>query len=145
VLSDLVNADLPPNRELLAHLRLDAHPRRPDDPYPFGDWRLRTHPDLVERLQELAPDDHPVLPLYGAAVLAANSVVAVAAWGTGMLLVRHPDVPPTMTASVPVPPPLAGLGWRAVRPWRDDLPDETELRQLRDVVAAALRHAATLS
>lgn len=142
---DPVDTDLRPNRELVAHLRRDARPRQPGDPYPFGDWRLRTHPDLMERLQEVAPDGHQVVPLYGAAVLAANRVVAVAAWGTGLLLVRHPSVPPTMTAAVDAPPPLAGRGWRAVRPWRDDLPDEAELRQLRDVVAAALRHAAKLT
>ncbi|MGI8336230.1 hypothetical protein ACRYCC_40335 [Actinomadura scrupuli] len=72
-------ADHPANRVLFDFLRAQA--RRPSDPadssYAIDEWRPHTHPDLLERLEELAPDGIPIIPL-GLPALAVDGVVAAA-------------------------------------------------------------------
>jgi hypothetical protein len=47
--------DLPQNASLLDFLRSQASPPSGPGDYALGAWQLHTHPDLMDRLCELAP------------------------------------------------------------------------------------------
>lgn len=82
----------PENAIVLAHLRQVALPARPsDEPFVLDGYALRTHPDLAERLDELAA----ALPTecrasaFGVPVLVAPSgVVFAVAGGTSEVALR---------------------------------------------------------
>jgi len=86
----------------------------------------------------MTPDGYSVIPLYGVPVLAANGVVAVAALGTGWLMVRIPDLPPDLRLKEPVPP-LTERDWHAV----DARQGPSKDPMIAELVADTLRHVAT--
>jgi hypothetical protein len=109
--------DLPPNAALLEYLRPRASwPASPGHGYTLGSWELHTHPDLMERLCDLAPG-WPLTAAYGVPVLACEGIAAVVALGTR---------------------PLAD-------PWQNQLPRAEGTRILTALVSAALAHAASLA
>jgi hypothetical protein len=130
---ELVDPDLPPNRQVLDHLRESASRATVGDPFAAGEWQLHTHPDLVDRMAELA-EGHPVVLTYGVAVVPANGIIAITALGMYGLMVRIP-VPPDLRPTDSVSTPLAG--WHAVRAF----PATNAEPRLRQLVAAAIRHA----
>ncbi len=144
--NDLVDLDHPRNQDLIAHLRRQASPPRPCGGHQgrpcegYGGWEPHTHPDLVEWFEEMPPDGYPIVPLYGVPVLAVNGVVAAAALGTGWLMVRIPDLPPDLRRQEPVPP-LTDRDWHAVDAWQGP----AKKPRIRELVADALQHAATLT
>jgi hypothetical protein len=114
--------NLPQNAVLLDLLREQGVPQE-NGAYLYEGWELHTHPDLVERLEDLAPR-WPVVASFGVPVLAAKGIAAVAAWGTGMLLARLPEAPLEPLEPADPCPPLTdpGQGWYTVCPWQSDFP-----------------------
>lgn len=158
--------DLPPNAALLEYLRGQAsRPAGPGD-YALGDWQLHTHPDLIDRLCELAPG-WPLTAAYGVPLLASHGVAAVVALGTGWLAVRLHSLPADVMsadtanagmASIGVPStgvtstapkeswPFATEGWHIVSAWQQPaLSAADQERAMRDLVTAALTQAAALA
>jgi hypothetical protein len=139
-------ADHPANRVLLDYLQAQA--RRPSTPvdytYAIDEWVLHTHPDLLERLKELAPDDAPVIPLFGVPALAANGIVAIVALGTDWLMVRLPQLPNNLETEDPILP-LTDHGWHAVSAWQSETPSAEGKRRLTHLINNALHHARSLN
>ncbi|MFE9820550.1 hypothetical protein [Streptomyces sp. NBC_00236] len=137
--------ELPQNRALLDLLRQQGVPQeRGADAY--EGWELHTHPDLVERLEDLAPQ-WPVLATFGVPVLAGKGIAAVVAWGMRMLLVRLPEAPPE-PLELAEPCPLLtdpGQGWYSVCPWQRELHSAESKARLSLLIRHALSYAATLS
>src|SRR6202011_3415474 len=104
----------------------------------YGGWQLHTHPDLIERLQQLAPG-HPLLSAYGMPVLASHEVAAVVAVSMNTLLVRLPQPPPHLKTTSPSQ--LTAHGWHAVDAWQSHLTSEEGDRRLKGVISGALNHA----
>lgn len=137
--------DLPQNTVLLDLLREQGTPQEHGD-FVYEGWELHTHPDLVERLEALAPNC-PVLATFGMPVLAAKGIAAVVARGMGVLLVRLPQAPPEFLEPAAPCPPLTdpGQGWYAVCPWQSELPSAESKRLLSLLVQHALSYAASLA
>ncbi|MFF2348247.1 hypothetical protein ACFVVL_00570 [Kitasatospora sp. NPDC058115] len=135
--------DAPENRALIAHLREQATP--PDGPGDFtlGPWQLHTHPDLCDRLSELAPR-HPVEGLYGMPVLTFEGVAAVVAAGLDTLLVRLPALPEGIEPARPRPP-LTDGEWRAVKAYPSNCTGAEGTARLTALIREALVHARDLS
>ncbi|MFC1408770.1 hypothetical protein ACEZCY_05675 [Streptacidiphilus sp. N1-12] len=137
--------DLPQNTVLLDLLREQGVPEERGT-YAYEGWQLHTHPDLIERLEDLAPH-WPVLATFGVPVLAAKGIAAVAARGTGILVVRLPEAPPELLEPAAPWAPLTdpGQGWYSVCPWQSGLRSADSQRELSLLVRHALTHAASLS
>ncbi|WP_328314725.1 hypothetical protein OG432_33565 [Streptomyces sp. NBC_00442] len=137
--------DLPQNRVLLDVLREQGVPQDKHG-FPYEGWELHTHPDLVERLGDLAAD-WPAVAAYGMPVLAAKGVAAVVARSMGMLLVRLPEAPPGSLKRQAAWPPLTdpGQGWYSLCAWQSEIPSAESKRQLSSLVLHALSYAASLS
>ncbi|MFF1872681.1 hypothetical protein [Kitasatospora herbaricolor] len=137
--------DLPQNAVLLDLLREQGVPQEHGD-YVYEGWELHTHPDLVERLEDLAPR-WPVLATFGVPVLAAKGIAAVVAQGMSTLLVRLPEAPPELLKPAAPCPPLTdpGGGWYTVCPWQSELRSAESERLLSLLVQQALSYAASLS
>ncbi|WP_419999309.1 hypothetical protein [Streptomyces boninensis] len=131
--------ELSPNEALLDFLRAQAVP--PDGPgdHALGKWQLHTHPDLCDRLADLAPR-HPLHTAYGVPVLAHEGIAAAVALGTDRLLVRLPKLPHNIAAGAPMPP-LTDQGWQSVDPWLSELPSAEGVRRLCGLIGGALAHA----
>ncbi|MET7286957.1 hypothetical protein [Streptomyces sp. NPDC005573] len=137
--------DLPQNTALLDLLRQQGIPQE-RGAYVCEGWELHTHPDLVERLEDLAPQ-WPVLATFGIPVLAAKGIAAVVAWGMGTLLVRCPEEPAEPLEPAEPRPPLTdpGQGWYSLCPWQSRLPSAESKRLLSRQIQHALSYAASLS
>ncbi|MEE4491078.1 hypothetical protein [Streptomyces sp. BE230] len=137
--------DLPQNTALLELLRQQSVPRERGS-HVDGGWELHTHPDLVERLEDLAPQ-WPVLATFGVPVLAAKGIAGVVALGTGTLLVRLPEAPAELLEPAEPCPPLTdpGQGWYSLCPWQSELPSAESKRLLPLLLQHALSYAASLS
>ncbi|WP_380283697.1 hypothetical protein [Kitasatospora purpeofusca] len=135
--------DVPENRALVAHLREQATPPSGPKDFKLGPWQLHTHPDLCDRLSELAPR-HPVEGVYGMPALAFEGVVAVVAAGMGTLLVRLPALPEGIEPGHPRPP-LTDGEWRSVHAYPQDCTSTEGTARLTALVREALLHARDLS
>jgi hypothetical protein len=137
--------DRPANAALLDYLRGQATlPGGPRD-YALGSWQLHTHPDLMERLHDLAPR-WPLTAAYGVPLLARDGIAAVVALGTSWLAVRMESLPPDIEIREPDPAwSLAGDSWHFISPWQSQLPAAEGTRVLRELVSTALAHAASLA
>ncbi|MFF7454482.1 hypothetical protein [Kitasatospora sp. NPDC008115] len=135
--------DAPENRALVAHLREQATPPSGPGDYTLGPWQLHTHPDLCDRLSDLAPR-HPVEGLYGMPVLAFEGVAAVVAAGLGTLLVRLPALPESIEPGRPMPP-LTDGEWRSVDAFPQHCTLPEGIARLSALVREALVHARDLS
>ncbi|MFJ8112117.1 hypothetical protein [Streptomyces sp. NPDC096132] len=134
-----IRAEHPRNAALLDFLRAQgSRPNGPDD-YALGEWQLHTHPDLLDRLAQLAPDS-PLHAAYGVPVVAYSGIAAAAALGTSTLLVRLPAAPMNLEAATPVPS-LADDGWWEVDAWQGRLPSAQGTRRLSGAVQGALAYA----
>ena len=131
-----IRAEHPLNAALLDFLRAQGCPPGGPDDYALGAWQLHTHPDLLDRLAELARHA-PLHAAYGVPVLAREGIAAVAAVGTSVLLVRLPAAPSGLEAGTSVPF-LAGHGWQAVDAWQSELPSAEGTRRLSGTVRRAL-------
>ncbi|MFI5808501.1 hypothetical protein [Streptomyces sp. NPDC051561] len=137
--------DLPQNKALLDLLRQQGVPQE-RGAYGYEGWEVHTHPDLVERLGDLAPQ-WPVLAAYGMPVLASKGIAAVVARSMGILLVRLPVAPAEPLEPVEPWPPLTdpGRGWYSLCPWQSELPSAESKRLLTLLIRHALLYAASLS
>ncbi|NEA69039.1 hypothetical protein [Streptomyces sp. SID12488] len=137
--------NLPQNTALLDLLREQGVPQE-HGAYVYEGWESHTHPDLVVRLEDLAPH-WPVLATFGMPVLAGKGIAAVVAWGTGVLLVRLPEAPSELLELAAPCPPLTdpGQGWYSVCPWQGKLPSAESKGLLSLLVRHALSYAASLS
>ena len=137
--------DLTQNASLLGFLRGQASPAKLGRADPLGAWEMHTHPDLMERLCELAPG-WPLTAAYGVPLLAGEGVAAVVALGTGWLAVRIDLLPVGITSLEPAPAwTFAGGDWHIVDPWQGQLSTAYGTRVLRGLVRAALSYAAGLA
>ncbi len=131
--------DLPSNAVMLGYLRGQASPPSGPDDYVLGSWQLHTHPDLLETLCNFAPE-LPLTAAYGVPLLACEGVAAVVALGTDWLAVRLDDLPAGVVDGDPAREwPFVGQGWQVVELWQNSG------QALRELVAAALAHAANLA
>jgi hypothetical protein len=137
--------DLPQNAALLRFLRGQASPPNGPNDHTLGSWQLHTHPDLMTRLRELAPG-WPLAAAYGVPLLASRGIAAVVALGTDWLALRIQSLPPGIVASSAAPAwSSAGDEWHVASPWQSQLPAPQGTRRLRELVTAALDHAASLA
>jgi hypothetical protein len=135
--------DLPQNASLLEFLRYQSRPPSGPGDYTLGSWQLHTHPDLMERLRELAPG-WPLTAAYGVPMLARDGIAVLVALGTDWLALRIGQLPPWVQTKDPAPAwTFAGGDWHIISPWRTGLGAEGD-RKLRELVAAALADAASL-
>jgi hypothetical protein len=129
---------------LLAFLGGQARPPKGPGDYALGAWQLHTHPDLMDRLCELAPG-WPLTAAYGVPLLASEGIAAVVALGTGWLSVRIDRLPPDVKTLEPDPGwPFAGGDWHIVDPWQSQHSSAEGTRVLRGLVSGALSYAAGL-
>ena len=137
--------DLPQNGSLLGFLRSQASPPSgPGRAYALGAWELHTHPDLMERLCDLAPG-WPLIAAYGVPLLAYEGVAAVVALGTGWLAVRIDRLPVNIKTLKPAPAwTFAGGDWHIIDPWQGELAAADGTCVLRGLVSEALDYAASL-
>ncbi|MGQ4436394.1 MULTISPECIES: hypothetical protein [unclassified Streptomyces] len=119
--------DLPQNRALLDLLRQQGVLQE-RGAYVYEGWELHTHPDLVERLEDLAPR-WPLLATSGVPMLAGKGIVAVVEGGTrgarSLRCVAHVGAPGTslhvvmmrwsLRGTVLVVKVRKGSGWRPSR------------------------------
>jgi hypothetical protein len=138
--------DLPQNGSLLGFLRSQGSPPSgPGRAFALGAWELHTHPDLMDRLCELAPG-WPLTAAYGVPLLAYEGVAAVAALGTGWLAVRIDHLPANIkTRESAQAWTFAGGDWHIVDPWQGQLSAADGTRVLRGLVSGALSYAASLA
>lgn len=133
---------LPRNRAALGYLET----QRVASPHTNGLWvkggySLSTHPDLCERLRELAGSARFEY-LYGRPVLlAANGVIVAFAAGTNILCVRAPRAGIDPRLVVDEPPDL-GPEWTRVDPWTVAVPRAEGLAALADLIRRAVENEA---
>jgi hypothetical protein len=132
------------NVALLAYLGAQACPPSGPDDMALGEWQLHTHPDLEDRLAELAPRTGLLHSAYGVPVLAEAGIAAVVAIGMDTLLLRLDSAPGNLTASRPVST-LTDQGWHAVDAWQSDLITAEGDRRLTGAVRGALAAARALA
>ncbi len=123
--------DVPANRDLVEFLRHQATPGKADR-WDLDGWEMHVHPDLQERMRELAG---AVVPVCGLLAVVVDGVGVAVALGTGTVLLRLPAPPRGATPDRPVPP-LSGHGWYAVDAW------STEPSRLAEALRAARAYAA---
>lgn len=131
------------NRDVLAFLRARGRPGTGSE-YDLDGWELHTHPDLVERLAQIARSRQAVIPLYGVVALEQKGVIVVVALGTSHLLFRLTAAPEGVEAAAPIEP-LCGNGWHPVSAWQSQLHSDEGLLRLIALVKEARRHGNTLA
>ncbi|MFF3379316.1 hypothetical protein ACFYXF_40980 [Streptomyces sp. NPDC002680] len=143
--SDLpsINAEHPQNTALLDFLRAQASPPHGPNDYALGEWQLHTHPDLLDRLAQLAPRV-PLHAAYGVPVLSYEGIAVAAALGTSTLLVRLPTAPPKLKVGRP-DSSLADHGWQEIDAWQGELPSAEGDRRLSGVIRGALANTRDLA
>jgi hypothetical protein len=82
---------------------------------------LHTRPDLLERLEELAPDGIPIIPLFGVPALAFDGLVAVVALENRFAMIRSPELPDGTAPERPITP-LTDHGRQTVSVWQSEMP-----------------------
>lgn len=133
-------ANHPGNRHLLDYLRTFAQPgtgRREAD---LDGWELHTHPDLIQRLAEIAGSPRALVPLFGVVAIELKDVVAVLALGTDTLLFRLPAAPTDVEMERPIDP-LCDQDWYAVSAWQSELSSAEGLRRLTLLLGTARAYA----
>jgi hypothetical protein len=151
-----------PNTALLAVLRAQAVPSV-DPRYPawnVGRYELHTHPDLGERLNQLASSlpRHQERILYGSPVLATQAgFIFAVAWGMKFLAFRLAEADLPLAAELGgdsareraqkwISPLAASLeaNWIAFDPWGSDLPSRKWTGDLEYFCALACQFTASL-
>ncbi len=113
---------VPENRPVLAALRGQAEPARSE--YRLGSFELHTHPDVCERLDQVAQGGR-VVGVYGLCARAgrAGAVFAIG-MGTGSIALRLPDGPAreAVLANGGRLEPGFGPGWVVADAWLSEVP-----------------------
>ncbi|UIX29988.1 hypothetical protein [Streptomyces sp. GQFP] len=138
-----ISAEHPQNAALLDFLQAQGSPPHGPNDYALGEWQLHTHPDLLDRLAQLAPRV-PLHAAYGVPVLAYEGIAVAAALGTSTLLVRLPTAPPRLKVGLP-DPSLAAHGWQEIDAWQGELPSAEGDRRLAGVIRGALANVRDLA
>ena len=100
------------------------------------------HPSRPNLTAPVPGPDLPVTGAYGVPLLTSEGVAAVVALGMDWLVVRIDELPPEIEANDDEPAPLglsAAEGWQIILAWQDNG------QALRELVGAALAHAASLA
>jgi hypothetical protein len=140
----MVLAESKANANLLAYLRSSAQPATGRRWADLDGFELHTHPDLIERLSELAGSPRAVVPFYGVVAIVVKGVAAVVAIGTDTLLLRLPARPEGVWFEPPVEP-MCGNGWYAVSAWHGHHPATDGPSRLASLIHAAHQHASDLA
>lgn len=111
----MVLSECAANAELLAYLRSSAQPATGKPWADLDGFELHTHPDLIERLGELAGSPRAVVAFFGVVGIVVKGLAAVVALGTDILLLRLP-APPEGVRFEPSIEPMCARGWYACRP-----------------------------
>lgn len=141
VTAEISLPDTPQNAALLEFLRAQSSPTKNLD---YGGFELHTHPDLIQRLAAVLPPRWPVIPVYGAAVVASGGIAAVFALGMDSLYFRLPSVPGDLEPGGSLPP-LTDLDWRSLDAWQSELVTAEGIRKLSGVTRGALQYVRSLS
>jgi hypothetical protein len=134
-------AAVPENAPILAWLRATAEPAASE--YRLGVWELHAHPDLCERLDEVAPDGGRV-ELYGVPGRASSrGVVYAVARGIDSILLRLAagEVSDAVLANGGSPAADVGSEWVVANAWLTNVPRAAGTDLLRSWLEAA-RNAA---
>jgi hypothetical protein len=126
-----------PNRQVLAWLRVDAEPARSE--YRLGGYEQHVHPDVCERLSQLARGGRSVA-VYGHCALAARGGVLYAIGvGTSAVALRLAPGPhrEAVLAHGGRLDPALGDGWVIADVWLSALPGAEGTALLGEWVEAA--------
>jgi hypothetical protein len=134
------------NRIVPSVLSLDAAPSVPDDPLALEGFDLHTHPDLVERFEQLddgLPDGRSI-GQYGLARLERGGVIYAFARRTSRIDLRIPSGSSRAEALERggSPDPELGPNWTSVDAWLTSLDSVTASALLRSWIAASAAMAA---
>jgi hypothetical protein len=133
------------NQAVLAYLEARARPAATPSVCALDQYELRTHPDLIKRLQEVAVGTAGrLVAAFGVPVLVhPNGIIFALAFGASSLCLR---LPPRLLREVIARPAGPGLGddWVAADPWLSALPRREGTQVLRDWCWLACEYAATL-
>ena len=111
----------PRNATLFARLRAAGEPAR--SVFRLGGWELHAHPDLCERLDEVAVTGRRV-ELFGLPGRATSSgAIYAVAQGTGTILLRAPgDIREDILEHGGTPAADIGHDWVRADAWLSDVP-----------------------
>jgi hypothetical protein len=140
----MVLSECTANADLLAYLRSSAQPATGRRWADLDGFELHTHPDLIERLGELAGSPRAVVAFYGVVGIVVKGLAAVVALGTDTLLLRLPARPKGVRFELPVEP-MCGNGWYAVSAWDADRHAPDEPSRLARLIHAAHQHTLDLA
>jgi hypothetical protein len=134
-------ADVPANRAVLSILQGRATARPLDDPWALDGFELHVHPDLQERLDQLAVG-HPggrSVGLYGVPGLVAGGVIYAVARGTSRIEFRIPSGPAREAILLHGGDAESAFGpdWVVADAWLSDIPSAAGTALLRSWVAVA--------
>ena len=113
---------VPENHQVLANLRQSAEPASSE--YRLGAFELHTHPDVCERLDQVARDSRSV-GVYGCCARATRgSVLYAIGRGTTTIALRLPDGPvrEAVLAHGGRLAPELGIDWVAADVWLSEVP-----------------------
>lgn len=140
----------PENHEILAFLRKQAIPLTPAkrSPWDIDDFELHTHPDLCDRLQEVASTlpEKCIAALYGCPIFVAkNGIIFAVAIGTSSLKFRlsASDAEQAYELGGQADNGL-GKKWVAFDAWQSDLPTRQWIGDLKFWCEQAYHHASEI-
>jgi hypothetical protein len=138
----VVLASLPVNRAVLDVLRPLSVPRPADDPWALDGFELHTHPDLHERLDQVAsgqPGAGRSVGIYGVPALVTDDVIYAVALGTSTIDLRIPPRPIRLEVIRHGGREGSDFGpaWVSADAWVGDLSMAAGTEALRSWVAAA--------
>ena len=143
-MSQVIDLEHPANRSLLEAFGRDAAPwceGQPRDDELEG-WHLRTHPDVVERVEAIGREAVGVRVggLLGRPCLTSHGIVVACGEGVRTLDLRVGAGAESGIAAHPFEPcPELGEDWVSVNVWLTEVPTAVGLSALRDWVSVAAR------
>jgi hypothetical protein len=114
--------DLPANRQVLATLARSAQPARSE--YRRGAFEQLTHPDVCERLDQVAGGGQPVGAYGRCARSGHDGTLYAIGLGTSMIALRLPEGPAqeAVLANGGRLDPDLGSNWVLANAWLSDVP-----------------------
>jgi len=128
---------VPQNRRVLAVLRRSAQPARSE--YRLGAFEQHTHPDVCERLDQVARGGRSVGAYGHCARVGRRGVIYAIGMGTGLIALRLPEGPARedVLANGGTLDPGSGIDWVIADAWLSDVPRAAGTERLASWVEVA--------